>query len=278
MVSPSVKALNAHTHIGTHRHTCIRSRSRSPVRSPWKLRTPPPLSLPRISSSILHDSLQSVNLEPSLRDAISGMLAGGRRKQQEEEDGWGKGREQTGWRRSWEGWSWIGRKLVYGLLLSPSVSFYVPLSVIGWWVATMFPHHRLWSASSLSGGVASIMHFFPHRHTHLETYREHWVQPTGSEVKSIVYVCVRIHVACLVNLLPYYASCYFRSVLECSLCMPTCANEALSTCALSKERWNFSSQKYGLEDSGMNILNFSHSAALERKEKTTKTLWGQGSK
>lgn len=166
MVSPSVKALNAHTHIGTHRHTCIRSRSRSPVRSPWKLRTPPPLSLPRISSSILHDSLQSVNLEPSLRDAISGMLAGGRRKQQEEEDGWGKGREQTGWRRSWEGWSWIGRKLVYGLLLSPSVSFYVPLSVIGWWVATMFPHHRLWSASSLSGGVASIMHFFPHRHTH----------------------------------------------------------------------------------------------------------------
>lgn len=48
---------------------------------------PPPLSLPRISSSILHDSLQSVNLEPSLRDAISGMLAGGRRKQQEEEDG-----------------------------------------------------------------------------------------------------------------------------------------------------------------------------------------------
>lgn len=47
----------------------------------------PPLSLPLISSSILHDSLQSVNLEPSLRDAISGMLAGDRRKQQEEKDG-----------------------------------------------------------------------------------------------------------------------------------------------------------------------------------------------
>lgn len=57
------------------------------MRSPWKLGPPPTLSLPLISSSILHDSLQSVNLEPSLRDAISGMLAGGRRKQQEEEDG-----------------------------------------------------------------------------------------------------------------------------------------------------------------------------------------------
>lgn len=123
---------------------------------------------------------------------------------------------------------------------------------------------------SLWRGCINNALFPTQTHTHLETYREHWVQPTGSEVKSIVYVCVRIHVACLVNLLPYYASCYFRSVLECSLCMPTCANEALSTCALSKERWNFSSQQYGLEDSGMNILNFSHSAALERKEKNNK--------
>ena len=79
-------------------------------------------------------------------------------------------------------------------------------------------------------------HTLTHTHTHTHTHSTHRAH-RDSAVKSIVCVCVRVrvHVARLVTLLLYYASCYFRSVHECSLCMPTCANEALQGYALSKD-------------------------------------------
>lgn len=53
--------------------------------------------------------------------------------------------------------------------------------------ATVFPHHRLWSASSVPGGLTSIMHLGSQTHAH-NTQREHRVQSGDSEVKSIVCV------------------------------------------------------------------------------------------
>lgn len=80
MVSPCCASLEEYPELHMYAHTCMFiSASRSPVRSSWKLAPPP-----HISSSTLHDSLQSVNLELSPHDAISGMVTGGGRKEQEE--------------------------------------------------------------------------------------------------------------------------------------------------------------------------------------------------
>lgn len=55
------------------------------MRLSWKLGSPLPPLPPLLSSSILHDSLQSVNLELNPHDAIAGMVTGGGRKQEDEE-------------------------------------------------------------------------------------------------------------------------------------------------------------------------------------------------
>ncbi len=151
-----------------------------------------------------------------------------------------------------EVWSWRGREQVCGRPLSPTVSFYVSLPLTGWCRGG----HYVPSSQTLICIISACRDCINnalvpiHTHTH-NTHREHWVQTRDSEVKSIVYVWVRVHVARLVTLLLYYASCYFRSVHECSLCMPTCANEALQGYALSKEHsllnscWKVSSLQYG---------------------------------
>lgn len=75
MMSPhyaSLESIHRTTHICTH--TLIRLTSRSPVQLSWKLGPPLYPSPPLISSSILHDSLQSVNLELSPHDAITGTV------------------------------------------------------------------------------------------------------------------------------------------------------------------------------------------------------------
>lgn len=81
MVSPHCASLKP-THTTTHICTCTHSF----VPQAGVLcgrHGNPPLSPPLISSSTLHDSLQSVNLELSPHDAIPGTVTGGGIKQQE---------------------------------------------------------------------------------------------------------------------------------------------------------------------------------------------------
>lgn len=70
--------------------------------------------------------------------------------------------------------------------------------------ATVFPHHRLWSASSVPGGLTSIMHLGSQTHAH-NTQREHRVQSGDSEVKSIVCACMCVCSARLATLVVYWA-------------------------------------------------------------------------
>ena len=199
---------------------------------------PPPLSTPSpplISSSTLHDSPQSVNLELSTCDAIPGTATGGGGEEQEG----GRDEErvkQTGWRRRG------GLEMKRGGGHSLSLSLSLPLS--GWCRGG----HYVPSSQTLICIISACRvcinnalmpihtHTLTHTHTHTHTHSTHRAH-RDSAVKSIVCVCVRVrvHVARLVTLLLYYASCYFRSVHECSLCMPTCANEALQGYALSKD-------------------------------------------
>lgn len=83
-VSPhcaSLESTHNHTHTYMHTHTQLHSHSFDKHESfavvmetlVPRLSPTPPL----ISSSILYDSLQSVNLELSPNDAISGMVIGG---------------------------------------------------------------------------------------------------------------------------------------------------------------------------------------------------------
>lgn len=81
---PTVRALNQRTplHIYAHAHTRSFHKQES-CAVVMETRPPPPLSPPLISSSTLHDSLQSVNLELSPHDAIPGTVTGGGIKQRE---------------------------------------------------------------------------------------------------------------------------------------------------------------------------------------------------
>lgn len=85
---PAVQALNQHTepHIYARTHLFV---PQAGVLCGRHGNLGPPLcpSPSLISSSTLHDSLQSVNLELSPRDAISGTAAGGGGKQQEGGEG-----------------------------------------------------------------------------------------------------------------------------------------------------------------------------------------------
>ena len=99
-VSP-LRALNHHTHTHTHTHTHLFVPQTGVLCGRHGNSGPPPLSTPSpplISSSTLHDSPQSVNLELSTCDAIPGTATGGGGEKQEG----GRDEErvkQTGWRR-----------------------------------------------------------------------------------------------------------------------------------------------------------------------------------
>lgn len=84
------------------------------------------------------------------------------------------------------------RRRVFMWHLSPPLWFFgPPPSRDNVRATAVFPHHRLWSASSVPGGLTSIMHLGSQTHAH-NTHREQGVQSGDSEVKSIVcaYVCV----------------------------------------------------------------------------------------
>lgn len=155
----------------THTHTLVRSTSRSPARSSWKLRSPtlppPHLSYPPLPFMTLCNLLiwnwvlvtQSQGLLLEVEESSRSRREGGTK--------WGGSKQVAG---DLKVWRWRGREHVCGHSRSRCPFLCLSLSLVDVGVATMFPHHRLWSASSLPGGFASIMHLGPCARTHTDTH------------------------------------------------------------------------------------------------------------
>lgn len=164
---------------------------------------PPLLPLPHFSNSPLplRDALQSVHLEASARDPVAGTVTGGGADPAGAK--WRLGEAaRTGYRRPNCHEMKGGGSFMWHVSPSLWLSGHPLPRLVNVRVAAVFPHHRLWSASSVPGGLTSIMHLGSQTHAH-NTHREHWVQSGDSEVKSIVCACVCVRGARLGTLVMY---------------------------------------------------------------------------
>lgn len=176
-VSPkgaSLKLTQNHT-CNTHPHAHAHSGSWNPLWLSWKLRSPALTTSPPPD----YPSWQAVNFGPSACDPMAGsrgQFLEVEQTLQEQKGGWVRRWEQTGFQMERR---WASSPHLCGFSGHPLPASPHPLPwPVNVEVAAVFPHHRLWSASSVPGGLTSIMHLGPQTHAH-STHREHRVQKWG---------------------------------------------------------------------------------------------------